>query len=139
MPNYRIHRMKEAPRQTFRWAPHTAGSANVKPKDYEPADVIEANNEYAAWAGLRSSERPLDLGDLLETETGELLICKYVGFESARWILPEPPLAIRRDSPDQPFQESNGRKHGGSAIRRHYRRLLHQVPPSDKPFGGIDP
>lgn len=106
MPNYRIHRMKDAPRQNFRWAAHTAGAAAVKPKDYEPAGAIEADNEYAAWAGLRSSDRPLDLGDLLETESGDLRICKYVGFEAARWILPEPPAAaIQQAVQDQTVQE----------------------------------
>ena len=37
MPNYRIYRMKEAPRQHFRSAPHVSGAANVKRKDYEEA------------------------------------------------------------------------------------------------------
>jgi len=40
---------------------------------------------------------------VLETEGGALRICKYVGFESASWILPEvksePPAA-----PEQPVQ-----------------------------------
>jgi hypothetical protein len=30
------------------------------------------------------------VGDLLETEDGRLSICKYVGFEPAEWVLPEP-------------------------------------------------
>src|SRR5579859_5830574 len=89
MPIFRIHRMKDAPRQQFRWAPHVSGTANVKPRDYEPSVEIEAENEYAAWAVLRSSEMPLGVGDLLES-AGLLRICKYVGFEEARWILPEP-------------------------------------------------
>jgi hypothetical protein len=62
----------------------------VKPKDYEPADEIEAENEYAAWALLRQAERALGVGDLLEAPGGELRICKYVGFDSARWFVPEP-------------------------------------------------
>jgi hypothetical protein len=90
MPVFRIHRMKDAPRQQFRWAPHVSGAANVKPKDYDPADEVEAENEYAAWALLRNSERPLGVGDLLETPAGPLRICKYVGFEEARWFVPEP-------------------------------------------------
>jgi hypothetical protein len=96
---FRIHRMKENPRQQFRWAPHVSGVANVKPKDYEAAGEIEAENEYAAWALLRGSETPLMVGDLLELATGQLRICKYVGFEEARWFLPEP-VAI----PSEPAQ-----------------------------------
>ena len=91
MPSFRIYRMKEATRQSFRWAPHVSGAAQVKPKDYEPDIAVDASHEYAAWAMLRGSERPIDVGDLLETESGDLKICKYVGFEKALWIVPEPP------------------------------------------------
>ena len=91
MPVFRIHRMKEAPRQQFRWAAHVSGIANVKPKDYEPSDTIEAENEYAAWAMLRNAQTPLSVGDILETPSCELRICKYVGFEAARWFIPEKP------------------------------------------------
>ena len=90
MPLYRIHRMKDSPRQQFRWAPHVSGSVTVKPRDYEPGDRIEAVNEYDAWRQLRESNQPLGVGDLLETEDGQLRICKYVGFEPAQWVLPEP-------------------------------------------------
>jgi hypothetical protein len=90
MPNYRVFRMKDSPRQQFRWAPHVSGSATVKPRDYEPGDQIEAVNEYDAWRQLRESNQPLGVGDLLETEDGQLRICKYVGFEPAQWVLPEP-------------------------------------------------
>jgi len=89
MPVYQIHRMKDLPRQQFRWAPHTAGVTIVKPKDYEPADTVEAPTAYAAWIGRRGSDTPLDIGDILEAE-GELRILKYIGFEEARWFVPEP-------------------------------------------------
>lgn len=82
--------MKEAPRQHFRWAPHVSGAANVKRKDYEESGHIEAANEYAVWEQLRASQPPLEIGDLLETDTGELRICKYIGFEAAAWLLPAP-------------------------------------------------
>jgi hypothetical protein len=86
--------MKDAPRQHFRSAAHVSGAAGAKPKDYEAAAEIVADNEYAAWAMLRGTEQPLNVGDLLESlpESGEgrLRICKYVGFEEARWLVPEP-------------------------------------------------
>src|ERR1039458_1882153 len=44
MAMYRVYRMKDAPRQQFRWAPHVAGALRI-------------------W--------------------------KYVGFESASWVVPE--------------------------------------------------
>jgi len=93
----RIYRMKEAPRKQVRWAPHVSGSTCVKRKDYEENERVEAANEYAAWSLLRESERPLAVGDLLETETGDLLICKYVGFDPAHWWVPETPLAAPAD------------------------------------------
>ena len=89
MPVYQIHRMKDVPRQQFRWAPHTSGVTVVKPKDYEPAASVEALTTYAAWMELRASATPLDIGDILEAE-GELRILKYIGFEEARWYVPEP-------------------------------------------------
>ena len=91
MPLFRIHRMKDVPRQQFRWAPHVSGAASVKPKDYEPSDEVGADSDYAAWALLRKSERPLGVGDLLELPSGQLRICKYVGFEEARWLVPDLP------------------------------------------------
>jgi hypothetical protein len=81
--------MKDTPRQQFRWAPHVSGAANVKQKDYEPSGEVEAENEYAAWALLRGSETPLLVGDVLELPAGQLRICKYVGFDEARWFTPE--------------------------------------------------
>ena len=39
---------------------------------------------------LRTAGQPLGLGDLLENEKSELRICKYVGFDEAVWVLPEP-------------------------------------------------
>jgi hypothetical protein len=90
MPIYRIYRMKDSPRQQFRWAPHVSGCASVKPKDYERRGQVEAHNEYDAWRLLKESGDPLAVGDLLETEDSQLRVCKYVGLEPAQWALPEP-------------------------------------------------
>ena len=99
MAVYQIHRMKDLPRQQFRWAPHTSGVTVVKPKDYHPGATVHASTPYAAWIALRGSDTPLDIGDILETE-GELRILKYVGFEEARWYVPEPaPKAAAEHSP----------------------------------------
>ena len=89
MPLYRIYRMKDSPRQQFRWAPHVSGCASPKPKDYEEGGEIEALHEYDAWLKLRESGEALQVGDLLEA-ADRLSICKYVGFEPAQWVLPEP-------------------------------------------------
>lgn len=87
---FRIHRMKDAPRENFRWAAHTGGTAIAKPKDYELEGQVEAASPYAAWQALRQRDQPLKTGDILEDEAGALLIAKYIGFEKAQWWAPEP-------------------------------------------------
>ena len=89
MAAYRIYRMKDQASQQFRWAPHVSGATQIKRKDYEEGDSIEAGNEYGAWQALRDAGTPLRVGDLLESPGGELRICKYVGFDTAQWIVPE--------------------------------------------------
>ena len=89
MPSYRIHRLKEGPRAQFRFAAHVSGLTQIKPKDYELGGEVDATHSYAAWAKLRGTAKALELGDILESQTGELCILKYVGFEAARWIVPE--------------------------------------------------
>jgi len=90
MPAYQIHRLKETLRQQFRGAPHTSGVTVVKPKDYQKAEIIEASSPYAVWMALRDAADSLLVGDLLELDGGELRIFKYIGFEEARWYVPEP-------------------------------------------------
>lgn len=102
MPRFRIHRMKDSPRQHFRWAPHLSGVAQLKPRDYEGDGEVDALNFYDAWAILRGSPRALDIGDALETDSGDVRICKYVGFEEARWVVQE----IKTTSDDPAFQNS---------------------------------
>ncbi|HVP00149.1 MAG TPA: hypothetical protein VMT15_18890 [Bryobacteraceae bacterium] len=95
MPSFRIHRLKDHLRQNFRFAPHLAGMAGVKPRDYESPgpdqqdDIVEASSPYAAFFALREARRPIQVGDLLECEDGSLKIFKFVGIEDARWVLPE--------------------------------------------------
>jgi hypothetical protein len=100
MREYQIHRLKETQRQQFRWAPHTPGVTIVKLKDYEAGPVVEAASPYALWLALRETDKAIAVGDLIEVlgeaPGGELRILKYIGFEEARWYVPEPaPNAIR--------------------------------------------
>ena len=98
--------MKDSPRQQFRWAPHLSGCASLKPKEYEPRGEVQARTEYEAWQLMRDSEEPLAVGDLLETEDGQLRICKYVGFEPAQWVLPEPKHHVEPENVAQPAESS---------------------------------
>lgn len=90
MPRFRIHRQRDHVRQHFRSAPHVAGVASVKARDYRlDAGSIEARTPYGAYFALKEAGNALDVGDLLESEGGELTIYKYVGFEPARWAVAE--------------------------------------------------
>jgi hypothetical protein len=98
MPSYKIHRLKDHLRQYFRHAPHVSGAALVKPRDYNPGEAVEAKTPYAAYFDLRASSTPLEPGDLLESGSGELRIFKFVGFEEARWVIPEVKPESSRDA-----------------------------------------
>jgi len=103
MALFRVHKMKEHVRQGFRWAPHTSGLALLKPRDFEPGGEVEAAGFYDAWMKLRGTASPLEVGDVLESEEGLLRICKYVGFEEARWREPEP---VQQELPAEPAAAS---------------------------------
>jgi hypothetical protein len=102
MPAYQIHRLKESQRQQFRWAPHTSGVTIAKPKDYEKGALTEAASPYAVWLALRDTDEQLQVGDLLELENGDLRIYKYIGFEEARWFVPEATLPPQPESQAAP-------------------------------------
>lgn len=104
---FRIHRMKEQARESFRSAAHTSGCAVVKLKDYEPAGEIEGPNTYAVWTALRQTDRPLETGDILEDEAGVLRIAKYIGFETAQWWTPEP-RPVMHTAVEQGATETSG-------------------------------
>src|SRR5579862_181842 len=108
MASYRVHRLKDHLRQAFRVAPHVSGAAQVKPRDYEPAETIEASSPYAAFFALREAVRPLEVGDMLEAEDGSLRICKFVGFEEAQWVLPEASGLIENSPPIRANDVLNG-------------------------------
>ena len=112
MPSFKIHRLRDSHFQQFRWAPHTTGASQVRPKDYTEAGSIEAPSAYAAWAALKESEAPLRVGDILEAEGGSLCICKYVGFEEAQWFVPEVkpgPEGAAASLPAEPAEQAQNR------------------------------
>jgi hypothetical protein len=89
VPVYRLFRMKDSPRQNFRWAPHTIGPSQARPKDYEFAGEQEASSAYALWQSLRPTAASLQVGDIVELPDGALRIFKYVGFEEVSWDSPD--------------------------------------------------
>jgi hypothetical protein len=103
---YRIYRLKESARQQFRWAAHTIGIPTIKPKDYDLTVTVEANTPYAVWIQLKDSADALQVGDILESGSGDLRIYKYVGFEEAQWLVPEMKTASESAPPVQAEQPS---------------------------------
>jgi hypothetical protein len=113
VPRYRIHRIKESQKEHFRWAAHTGGLAIVKSKDYEPGSEVESQSPYSLWKELQDSEsphaeKPLSPGDLLEViqtdGSGGLVITKYIGFEPAKWFVPEEKIT------GSPLDQSSGQQ-----------------------------
>jgi hypothetical protein len=94
MPSYRVFRLKDHVRQNFRWTPHLSGMSQVKPRDYEEAFALEGESPYAVWAAVRETPQALQVGDVIEVDAFELRIVKYVGFEQAKWLLPEDKQAV---------------------------------------------
>jgi hypothetical protein len=90
--------MKDHSRHNFRWAPHTIGTTIAKPKDYELVQTAEAATPYALWQAVKDTDTPLQVGDILESELGDLRIYKYVGFEEAQWQIPE----VKTNSASEP-------------------------------------
>jgi hypothetical protein len=108
MPLFRIHRLRDHLRQPFRFAPHVSGTATIKPRDYLPGEAAQASSPYALYFELRNSGTPLEPGDVLESETGSLRIFKFVGFEEARWIVPEPKVEGATEESGAPVTASAG-------------------------------
>lgn len=99
MPSYRIHRLRDHLRPAFRSAAHVSGAAQLKPRDYQPGDTVEASSTYSAFLAMRDSGHPLEVGDVLEDEQGSLRICKFVGFEEAQFVAPEAKSAETSGAP----------------------------------------
>jgi len=99
VPAYQIHRLQESHRLKFRGRPHTSGVSIANPTDYVRGTVVEGESPYAVWLALRATPEALQVGDILENPSGELRICKYIGFEEARWFVPEPASTSRGGDP----------------------------------------
>ena len=89
MPSYRVFRLKENLRAHFRQLPHLSGTAPLKLRDYVEGGEVTAANRYAAWMGLKGSSHPLGIGDALVEDGATVYVMKFVGLESAEWIVPE--------------------------------------------------
>lgn len=89
MPSYRVFRLKENLRAHFRQLPHLSGTAQLKLRDYVEAVEVSASNRYAAWMEMRSTNDPLEVGDVLVEDGANIYVVKFVGLEPGEWVVPE--------------------------------------------------
>jgi hypothetical protein len=87
MVSFKIHRLREQVSSQFRWAPHTAGPALVKQRDYEIVGEVDSISAYALFNQLHGTPNALRVGDLVELPDGSLKIFKFVGLEDASWFV----------------------------------------------------
>ncbi len=92
MPRFRIYWLTDAHLEAFREKPPRNGPEPVRIKHYEDGGEIDAVSPYDVWLRLqgeapeRAGKRALGVGDVLESDGGEALICRYWGFEAAAWV-----------------------------------------------------
>ena len=96
MPCFRIYWLGDAHLDAFREKPPRSGPEPVRVKHYVQGADIEAVSPYEAWLRLQGevperTDRAFGVGDILQSETGGLEICRYWGFEPAMWIDVEQP------------------------------------------------
>ena len=89
MPLYKVFRLKSNLRTHFRQLPHLGGTAQLKLKDYVEGVEVTASNRYAAWMEMKKTGDPLQVGDALVENGGNVFVVKFVGLEPAEWIVPE--------------------------------------------------
>jgi hypothetical protein len=94
MAAYRVWKLRESQRQHFRNQEHMGGAATVKPRDYTEGGLHEAAGPYELWNQLKGTPDALQVGDVVASEAGELVVFKFIGFESAQWLLMEPKQRI---------------------------------------------
>jgi hypothetical protein len=95
MARYRIFYLNDS-RITARResAPKPKGTL-LQPRHYDDQGEIEAESPYDVWKRLQGEEagqrgiRTLGVGDAIETESREVLICNFWGFDRAQWISAE--------------------------------------------------
>ena len=105
MPLFRIFWLTDSHLDAFRDKAPRNGPEPIRIKHYEEGGGIDAVSPYDAWLRLqgdapeRGERRPFGVGDVLQSEAGETLICRYWGFEPAAWIDIErqksPPEAVQ--------------------------------------------
>jgi hypothetical protein len=88
MPCYRLFFLRDRYVSSYREGPPHTKPYQLRIRDYEEGGEAKAATPYAAWKSLRNhsdARRSFGVGDALESDTGELLVLNYWGFDVAHW------------------------------------------------------
>ena len=91
MPRYRIFYLNDSHITARRESAPKPKGTLLKPRHYEEQGEMEAESPYDVWERLQGEEaeqrgiRKLGVGDAIETESREVLICNFWGFDKAKW------------------------------------------------------
>ena len=91
MARYRIFYLKDSQIAPRREGPPKPKGTTLQPRHYEEQGELEADSPYDLWGRLQGEEaeqrgiRKLGVGDAIETESRQVLICNFWGFDPAEW------------------------------------------------------
>ena len=89
MKRYRVFYLNEMLVDRFREAAPLKEMGVLRSGHYRESGLVEAETPYEAWRRLRQDdelrERPIGVGDVLQAESEDPLLCLYWGFEPTRW------------------------------------------------------
>ena len=113
MARYRIFYLKDSHITSRKESSPKPKGALLQPRHYEDQGGLEAESPYDVWERLQGEEaerrgiRKLGVGDAIETELREVLICNFWGFDRAEWRSAEThpesgaDSASRSDAPEE--------------------------------------
>ncbi len=109
MARYRIFYLTDSHITARRESAPKPKGTQLQPRHYEDQGEMEAESPYDVWERLQGEEaeqrgiRKLGVGDAIETESREVLICNHWGFDKAQWRSTE----TNRESGIDPVQPSD--------------------------------
>ena len=91
MPRYRIFQLRPDYVQAFQEKALKPGQMALRDSRFEEKGAVEADSLYDAWKLLRDENRPdgvrqLAVGDVLQIDDENPMVCTWWGFEPAAWM-----------------------------------------------------
>jgi hypothetical protein len=94
MPGYRIFQLRPEYVLAFQEKAPKPGKMSLRDGRYEETGAIDADSAYEAWKLLQDENRPenvrrLAVGDVLQIDDEDPMVCAWWGFETAQWMSAE--------------------------------------------------